>query len=561
MLTVGIHGVPDPKGQSGSHDHGIAIMREGSVVYCQELERHTRNKHDGSLTEHIEDLLGPQLAQNQLTQFVLTNSFLGSNLSSSNGMLTIEGTQGLDVPVIIAECAGRLQIDGEHREARYFTICHEMAHLGTCLPFFGPFAPNSLLVHIDGGASQSCASVWHFDGNELVCVDYGWHEGLKGAVNNFNDSLLSSRILGIKLSEHLAMPGKLMGLASYGTADVDVTAWLAHRDWLRSKPQDTNVMAEKIRRSLPNAAFARFSSRDPGCHTIAACMQRHLEEEVLAYIRAWRDTTGANHLCYSGGAALNIHANVRIERELGFNSVRIPPAPSDTGLALGAAAFLEWHSGQTIQKHHPFLNNSPAGEPEVQPVSRVPVLHSVREVSRAIEDGRIIGVWTGNSEIGPRALGHRCILARPDSPPLRRRLSEQVKQREWYRPVAPMMLADVAAKALLGYRPGSHLGKYMLGAWEVADTHTTDFRGCIHTDGTVRAQVVHADSPELGHMFQLLEELRTTSGILGVVNTSFNRRGRPIVHRFAEAMEEAAEMGLDALWLPDADSKKFSKLL
>jgi len=384
-------------------------------------------------------------------------------------------------------------------------------------------------------------------------LDHGWHKGLKRAVNNFNDSLLSSRILGVDLSDHLSMPGKLMGLASYGVPDSKVITWLAQRDWMQSGPKDTDKMAAEIQHGLPRAGFSGFSSQDHGCQAIAASMQRHLVEEVLAYLRAFRDATDASHLYYSGGAALNILANVRIEQELGFNTVWIPPAPSDAGLALGAAAFLEWRSGHTIKKHHPFLNHLPAIPQEVQPRCEMPILHSIQEASQAIADGRIIGVWTGDSEIGPRALGHRSILARPDSVPIRRRLSEKMKQREWYRPVAPMMLPDVARKALLGYRSGSHLGRYMLGAWKLTSGYAEAFQGCVHTDCTVRAQVVDNDFPELDFIHRLLRELRSIHEIQGVINTSFNKRGSPISHGLAEAMDQAAEMRLDALWLPELE--------
>lgn len=551
MLTIGIHGVTDPEGAGRSHDHGVTIISQGWVVYCQELERHTGVKHDGALEDHIEDLLRPFLRAEEPVQFVLVNSFLGTTFRSIGGMLAIDGVQDLEVPDILAECRGRLSLDGIHRPARFFTLSHEVAHLGTCLPFFGAYPPGSLLVHIDGGASRSCASAWFFDGRDLTCLDHGWHAGLKGAVNNFNASLLSSHILGVAPSDHLSMPGKLMGLASHATPDAQAMTWLARRDWLREPREDVAGLSDEISRELPAIGMQAFDCGDQGCQVLAACMQRHLEDEVLAYLSRLREATGAMHLFYSGGAALNILANVRIERELGFATVSIPPAPSDAGLALGAAAFMEWRAGQTLQKHHPFLNHAPAG-----PLdhgcrgARLPILRHTREAAGAIAEGAIIGVWLGDAEVGPRALGHRSILARPDRVPLRRRLSEQMKQREWYRPVAPMMLPGVAEQALLGYRPDSILPQYMLGAWRVAEPCRQAFSGCIHADKTVRAQVVAGDQPQLQHIHRLLQQLRSTHGIKGVINTSFNQRGLPIAHGLPSALEQAEVMGLDAVWLP-----------
>ncbi len=116
--------------------------------------------------------------------------------------------------------------------------------------------------------------------------------------------------------------------------------------------------------------------------------------------------------------------------------------------------------------------------------------------------------------------------------------------------VAPMILPEVARDALLGYTPGSALSEYMLGAWEVADPMRRAFSGCLHADGTVRAQVVSAGSPQLGHIHDLLRRLRAEHQIQGVINTSFNQRGVPIAHQLESGLSQAEAMGLDAVWLP-----------
>jgi carbamoyltransferase len=188
--------------------------------------------------------------------------------------------------------------------------------------------------------------------------------------------------------------------------------------------------------------------------------------------------------------------------------VNIPPAPSDAGLALGAAAFVAWRSGQEIQVHSPFLNGDDPAPDQDSTSESVPLLRSTEAVAEAIADGAIVGVWTGKAEVGPRALGHRSLLARPDSVPLRRRLSEDIKRREWYRPVAPMMLPEVAQESLTGYRGPSALSRYMFGAWPIAPDMAPAFEGCIHADRTVRAQVVEPDLSDLGHIRELLLLLR-----------------------------------------------------
>jgi carbamoyltransferase len=183
-------------------------------------------------------------------------------------------------------------------------------------------------------------------------------------------------------------------------------------------------------------------------------------------------------------------------------------------------------------------------------VGGLPIIRTPEDAARLIVEHRVVGVWTGHAEMGPRALGHRSLLARPDSGDLRRRLSEEMKRREWYRPVAPMMLPEVARDALDRFVEGSSLGRFMLGAWTLRAAWTGPFAGCVHADGTVRAQIVDGREPELGHVHELLMELKRRHGVQGVINTSFNPRGVPIVHELEEAVRAANEMGVDALWLP-----------
>ena len=524
MLTIGLYGDADPLGQQRSHDHGVAVMRNGELIFSCELERFTGIKHDGRLNQYIEQLLEPWLDSAESIQWVLVNSFISDRFSSDGGKLLIEGKDPLPVEQIIT------QVSDTHH-----ILTHEMAHIAACLPFYGNFKPDSLLIHIDGGASNSCASAWYFDGREIQHLDHSWHPELKVAVNNFNANPLSAKILNINLDDHLAMPGKLMGYASFGKYSVSLHQSLVKNNWYVNNADIIDV--------------AGAMGAD-----IACCMQRELEEQVLRYISKFQVQTGATSLYYSGGAALNIHANVRIERELKFDTVCIPPAPSDCGLALGAAAFLEWQNDKQIKIHSAYLNSTTA---EKLPVVTIPglidgvtVVADVKEVAEYIAAGEVVAVFAGDGEIGPRALGHRSLLVRPDSVPLRKHLSEVMKQREWNRPVAPIMLASIAESALLEYLPNSNLSRFMLGAWTVAKEWQQSFSGCIHADGTVRAQVIDDDDPETNHIYQLLILLHKQYEIQGVINTSFNSRGVPIVGTFDQAIVQAKKIGAKFLWCP-----------
>ena len=131
MLSLGLHGVPDPTGRGMSHDHGLALMHAGRVVQALELERHTGRKHDGNLADHVEELLAPWLAGSESVQVGLVNSFSGCDLASSGGGLVVEGAPDLEVDQGVAACSGHLRLHGRQLNARFFTVCHELAPLGT----------------------------------------------------------------------------------------------------------------------------------------------------------------------------------------------------------------------------------------------------------------------------------------------------------------------------------------------------------------------------------------------------------------------------------------------
>lgn len=544
MLTIGLYGIRDPQGKHAGHDHALAFMRDGRVEASIELERVTGRKHDDRLDEHFDALVAPWLRPGEPVRVVQVNSFLGSSFSTRSGSLSLTAPEAVPLEPRLVPTEHRVGGLLAGRPVQAFTLCHELAHVGACLPFYGSYPESSLLVHIDGGASASACSAWHWNGAQLQLIENSWDE-LKDAVNNFNDSPLTAGILGLDLGQHLSLPGKLMGLASYGTPRPEVMEWLLdhqfflHDPWRRADP-----LREVVRRFGPRRD--PDPTRDPVHHDLAACMQRYFEERVLAYLARLKARTGARHLAYSGGAALNVHTNVRIENELGFESVMIPPAPSDCGLALGAAAFAEWLDGKPIARHGPYLTRKTPGEPKTD--SRPVFTDSVHQVAEGIAAGEVVAAVLGGAEIGPRALGHRSLLARPDSVPLRRRLSEELKQREWYRPVAPMVLPHVASHCLTGYRANSALGRYMLGAWRLAPAWKPAFAGCVHVDGTVRAQVLDPADPAQGPLVELLGVLESQYGIQGLINTSLNSRGVAIPQDAERAVSEVSRMGLRITW-------------
>ena len=419
-----------------------------------------------------------------------------------------------------------------------WTICHEFAHIAACLPFVGEFKENSLLVHIDGGAYDSASSVWQYESGSPDYLHSSWDD-LKDMANNFNSSPLMQAILGLKKEDHLSMPGKLMGYASYGMSSDKIHDWLIDNNWFLSYSGDPESLLKEINLNF-NTDFSNFDQHEKLFMDIAATIQSSFEDSVVNYLSSWREKTGSENLYYSGGAGLNILTNRRIETECGFKSVFIPPCTSEGGLALGAAAWKEYLDNGKLCLHSPYLDTFRS------PENKTPSI-SPENAAKLISEGKIIGVCLGGGEAGPRALCHRSILARPDNIELRRHVSEVIKKREWYRPLAPVILSDVASMVLKEDFSQSFLPKYMLGSFTVKPEYQAAFSGVIHSDGTIRAQVVSPDDPQTDFIVSVLKELADKYNILGLIQTSFNSKGMPLVQTSNEAVEIGKKIGLDTV--------------
>ena len=547
MLTIGLYGIPDTTHggmPTYTHDHGVALIRDGRVLTVVQLERHTGVKHDNRLNRFIGELIAPYLRPGEDVRFVSTNAFVGDSFISLDGNLRIEPTCEVGVAGILYPARCSWYPDGlQPRTAEAFIVCHEFAHVASALPFFGSFEPGSLLAHIDGGASRSACSFWYWDGHRAECLHYAWDD-LKDVVNNFNANPLARAILREPSSAHLSIPGKLMGYAAHGRCPEDDYAWLRSQRWFLEHAAGDEALLAEVNTRRAARPLAAFDTRDRGLMNLAAGLQRAFEEEVVAAIAGFARKTGARHLVYAGGAALNIPTN-RLLLESGlFETVRVPPPTNDSGLALGAAAWVEYAERGELPLHGPFLNRFDIAEPDAE------VTVDVEEVAQAIAGGSVVGLCTGGGEVGPRALGHRSLLVRADDVSLRQRVSERIKRREWYRPLAPV-LCEGAARLVLGDEAAdSALGRYMLGCWPVREAYLEYLSGVVHADGTVRPQVVPADATDNGFVDRLLRCLWQVHGLPGVINTSFNVRGKPILHRHEDALPTAREMALDAVVLP-----------
>ncbi|MCX5795226.1 MAG: hypothetical protein NTY77_07025 [Elusimicrobia bacterium] len=357
--------------------------------------------------------------------------------------------------------------------------------------------------------------------------------------------------------------GTVMGLAAYGKPvhldrfravaaarpDGSFTLDQSYFDFYGDERMYTPRFVEAF--GQPYAPKAEMDQR--ACD-IAASLQARTEEILLALARDLRQRTKLDDLCLGGGVFLNCVANQRLLEESGFKRIFVQPAAGDAGGAMGAAAFVS-HCLWGLPRTGPM---SPYLGPAF-PASRcrralaaaglsfreLPEDELCRETAKMLTEGLVVGWVQGRMEVGPRALGNRTILGDPRNPQTKRFLNDRVKHREEFRPFAPAVLAEAASEyfELDGPSP------FMLLAPRVRPQRRAAIPAVTHEDGTARVQTVtEADNPRF---YRLIRAFRDLTGVPMVVNTSFNRRGEPIVCTPEDAVAAFKDTQMDALVVGD----------
>jgi len=288
---------------------------------------------------------------------------------------------------------------------------------------------------------------------------------------------------------------------------------------------------------------------------IAASVQRVLEDALVDITRALHAESGLSDLCLGGGVALNGVANARILAESGFERVFVPPAPGDAGCAVGAALYadrIHFRNADRDIPDHPFWGPSVDGA-ELARVARedgqlAAELDDAELLDRTADDlmnGRIVGWMDGALELGPRALGHRSILAAPHDAAMRDRLNREIKYREQFRPFAPVVPVECAERYFELPRGGERLARFMSGVFPVRPEWRARLAAVTHVDGSARVQALEREMAPRLHA--LLEEYGRRSGIPILLNTSLNLAGEPIVNRAVEGYSTFLRCGIDVL--------------
>ncbi|WP_297074199.1 carbamoyltransferase [Thermococcus sp.] len=432
---------------------------------------------------------------------------------------------------------------------------HHLAHSASA--YYTSGWREALAVSIDAAGDGLSSSIYIARDGEMVRIAQSTY---LDSLGDFYASV--TELLGFRPMRH---EGKVMSLAAYGRPTYDLSAIIELNglsfdnhlkvigveatkklaEFFGYPLESAKRIADEMKRGNLNGKLQRKAIE------IAASTQAHLEK-LIEELGLKLEDKGVP-VAYAGGVAQNVKANAVLRKIVGDDNLWVFPAMDDAGLAFGAAVFVKAQMERLEGRWRPFklehVYLGPAysrGEVEdfleenglkYEEVSDVPSF-----VADVLVEGKLVGLFQGAMEFGPRALGNRSILADPGDEGVKERLNVALK-RDVFQPFAPSLLWEKAGEYLedLNGTPN----EFMTMSYVASEDFRKEAPAVVHVDGTTRPQAVREDVNPV--YYRIIKEFHKKTGIGAVLNTSFNMHGEPIVCSPEDALRTFRKAGLDVL--------------
>ena len=574
------------------HDHGAAVIQDGELVFATEEERFTRHKHSpsepplNSLKQAFLFLKRRGIKPKDVDAYAINwdpSMIKGLkfrymdyahmvSLAMDYGFLDYEGfssllsevfrTNYLDLAKRLVRKAIRDQGEEVPSEIKVYPVRHHLTHAATAYYFSG--FDSATVLTLDGSGEYEATVVWKVKDGEFepvlsMLTSYG-------SLGFLYEYIMDAISLG-----KLEGPGKGMGLAPYGK---DSEYYKRLKEFVKVNPEgdipfyitdEGKIMKTKDKLtffSLYRRIAKKFvrgklewnpkAEMNQDAANIAWAVQKVTEEAVLATAIWAKKNTGEDKVALAGGVALNAKANMELHYAKIFNDMFIFPAANDAGGPIGAAAYVYEHVLGGKMKRQRLRNVYLGPEYDDETVKKA-VLDSkfraeyigedVNAVADLVAKGYIVTWYQGRAELGPRALGNRSIIADPTRKEYWR-LVNDIKGREWWRPLAPSMLDE--DKDVYFKDPVSH--EFMILMFRYKDEETCKrVPVTCHVDLTARPQTVTRDQNKT--WYDLIRAFKDIKGEGLIMNTSFNLAGEPLVETPQEALRSFAVKGFNAMYM------------
>ena len=556
------------------HDSAAAMVVDGEIVAAAQEERFSRRKHDasfptgaiayclkqaGTKLQHIDQIVfydKPFVKFERLLETYL--AYAPKGFSSFITAMPIWLKEKLYLKTLLKK---ELALLGECKTSQLppllFTS-HHQAHAASAF-FPSPFERAAVLC-LDGVGEWATTSVWMGLGHQLTPQ---WEIHFPHSLGLLYSAFTYYTGFKVNSGEY-----KLMGLAPYGEPKY-VDQILNHlldlkEDGTFRLNMDyfnytvgltmTNHKFHNLFGEPPRQAEGKITQREMD---LASSIQKVTEEVVLRLAKTVKKELDAEYLCLAGGVALNCVANGRILRESDFKDIWIQPAAGDAGGAVGAALAIwhEYHEKPRTPTAGDRMKGSYLGpsfsEAEILqflnsfniPYQRLADSELMPRLAEILDQGNVVGWFSGRMEFGPRALGSRSIIGDSRSPKMQSVMNLKIKYRESFRPFAPSVLAERVSDYFDLDRPSPYMllvapikenlhikvtqEQQQLFGIEKLNVPRSQIPAVTHVDYSARIQTVHKETNP--RYYELIRHFEARTGCAVLVNTSFNVRGEPIV--------------------------------
>ncbi|MBF0293400.1 MAG: hypothetical protein HQK86_14720, partial [Nitrospinae bacterium] len=427
---------------------------------------------------------------------------------------------------------------------------HHHTHLATA--YYGSGFDEALVLSIDGRGDTKSAIIAHGVSGEIRILD---EIPLPNSLGLLYAGV--TKFLGYTPFDG---EGTVMGLAAYGTDSYrEFFDELVGRDGHRFavRPDAAfNELIDPLCKGIRSPLEKRFGParafnpdpRNGVDENIAASLQACVERAVADYLAYYIKTTGLKKLCIAGGVALNSKMNGQLFRLLGLEDIYAFPVAGDAGCAIGAAMWYakKSHGPKIAPISHAYFGPSATEDKILSAMEKTAFKFSkpdnIAEASaNLLAEHKIVGWFQGRMEGGPRALGARSILSNPSTVADKDAVNIRVKFREPWRPFAPSILFEKRER----YTGSLIHAPFMTVTFETPESARAEIAGAMHVDNTIRVQTVKREDNPL--YYEAISAFERITGIPVLTNTSFNRKGEPIVNSPEDALDMFGATDMDAL--------------
>lgn len=581
IYVLGIHGF-SAHSKRTMHNSGVALLKNGEVIFASDEERFTRIKNDGVfpfqaleamyketgvLPKDIAYIAMPdrkpiwqlrKIIKYTIKTYFETGVFASNYLSES-----LKRTLQLKriVPKNLSHC-------------KVFFIEHHLAHAASA--YYSAPWDKATIITIDGSGDFSMSGIVGIGkGNKIDII-----KRLNGFYSPGIYYMIITEILGFISGRH---EGKVTGLAAYGKPIVQLQkhfeTFLQYNEqkldffskniafeindyiskhWVNGYNPElgTGSAAEKEYKKIKQQQLSTFRIplADYSKEDISYAAQNRLEDIISTHVNTVVSKTGIKNVCVAGGIFANVKLNQKIRELKIVDNVYVYPAMNDSGLSVGAALYVS-HNILKYDFRGKVPTNLFLGIDSVDD-KNIEILLKQRnikfqqvdnielKIAQALSSNKIVAHFSGRSEYGPRALGNRSIFAPATNHSINESLNKKLNRTE-FMPFAPIILFEDANKLLFNWNENEHNSRFMTITYKVKPKMEEIAPAVVHIDGTARPQIVQYSDND--RVYKILKEYKMLTNIPVLINTSFNLHEEPIVNTPEDALKVLEQKAVDIL--------------